>query len=277
MKSRLLFIAISSILVASSMMKLWSIATDPFADVHSGYPIGLLAVASFLELLVACALCWHNSFAVKWVLLVTTFSVFLLISSIRFTLGFQGCGCFGRLFIPQWTSVVISVVVLLLAVALLPFKGLSIRETGKSGGNQIAALVRSYSMEIIGISFASIVFVALTYLPVKQRLISVFGEQLVVAKPVWIEDMSVGKSSLAKVLLLNRHSSPISVVGFKKSCGCIALEERRITIPPGAEEEFSFKVIPATPGRFHHRLIYFLNSQHQQRVDVDILGFSKGT
>lgn len=252
-------------------MKSWMLIQDPFADLRTGYPFGVLGMAISLELVIAyCLLSKSISLAVKWALSSSLFFLFVLVSSSRFVLGFQSCGCFGVLEVPQWTSLLLSIVVL----ALLVFQcGLTeVLKTYRSGFCGIRSWMAKYQLEILGASIAISLFMIVTYRPVKESIAQWLGQRTVAASPVLVDDVTLGDSKRGTATLTNTSNAVVSVLGIEKSCVCIALDFRKTIIAPGKSAVISFQITPKQTGDFHHRLICFLDSRHQQRVGVEILG-----
>jgi hypothetical protein len=83
---RALNILIGGLLAATAFAKLWQIKTDPFADVHSGLPIGLIWTGIAVELAVVAVLVRARSSVLKSLVAVTVFTVFFCISLYKFVL-----------------------------------------------------------------------------------------------------------------------------------------------------------------------------------------------
>ncbi len=273
-QSNYCFALIAALLLASALLKSWMLTSDPFSDLRTGFPIGILGVAIVIEFIVTyCLISRRVSVAAKWTLSSTLFLIFLAVSVVRFTLGFRTCGCFGVLEVPQWTSLAVTLSALtLLAVSCGPRQ---IMETYRSGSSEIQAWLAPRQLEILSGSLVLLLFAGMTYQPVKEEITQLFFQRPVAASPVLLDDIKLGESHYGKAVLTNTSTSPISVVGAEKSCGCIALDVGRTVIEPGESVTLSFLITPKEVGSFHHRLIYFLDSQQQQRVGVEILGYCK--
>jgi hypothetical protein len=64
------------------------------------------------------------------------------------------------------------------------------------------------------------------------------------------------------------------IVGYQRSCKCVVPDEVvHAVIPPGGELPIRVQVKPTSPGRFHQRLLFFLDSPQQHVVTADIYGF----
>ena len=65
----------------------------------------------------------------------------------------------------------------------------------------------------------------------------------------------------------------MKIVGISKSCTCVLLDDVAFrSIGPGERLVVSASVVPKRPGRFHQRMIFFLDSPQQYVVAADILG-----
>lgn len=269
------FWLLATLLLASALLKAWMLATDPFADIRTGFSIGVLGSGIAIEVLIAYQLIQRNSFAQKWTLSFSVFTVFMCVSAIRLASGYQNCGCFGRVTMSQEGSLILNLIVLVVLVAMLRYRDARLSQVVSQGVSDIWNQVKPFRMEAIGLTLGLTLFVVLTTSPAKDWTTQLWAAQQVTATPLWLDDLVVGTSQQSDVTLTNISNSPVTVVGADKSCGCITLNLKPLVIDPGDEAKLSVLITPTRSGPFHHRLIYFLDSQHQQRVHVEILGTCK--
>ena len=69
--------------------------TDPFADIRTSLPIQIVWVSAIVELGVVWFLFLAKSESPKWLLCVSLFSLFLLVSISELAIGIESCGCAG--------------------------------------------------------------------------------------------------------------------------------------------------------------------------------------
>lgn len=270
-----LFLVPAVLLIVSALLKAWMMVSDPFADVRTGYSIGLLSAVVIIELIVGYLLIAQNSFEMKWTLSFTIFASFFCLSTTRFALGYKVCGCFGNIAVSQeWSIFLNTILITCLLGILLVFK-LRVVTVVRTGLSEIWSFLKPYRFESLGLSAGLLIFIGLTTAPTSKWIQSIWSNQQVATEPVWFDDLAVGVSQPGLVTLTNKSELPVTVVGAEKSCGCIALDLKPIVILPGDEVQLPFLLTPTQTGPFHQRLVYFLDSQHQQRVHVEILGTCK--
>lgn len=270
-----LFWAIAILLIVSALLKGWMVASDPFADVRTGYSIGLISTIVLIELLVGYHLIANRLFEMKWTLSFAIFSCFFVVSTTRSALGYKACGCFGNFTVSQEWSIFLNAVTLTCLLGLLLVCQRRFIPVLREGVAATGSWIAPYRFESIGLFLGLALFIGLTTAPTSNWLQSYWSNQQIASTPVWLDDLVVGVSQRSIATLTNESDVPITVVGAKKSCGCIAIDLKPITILPGDEVHLPFLVTPTHTGPFHHRLVYFLDSQHQQRVHVEILGTCK--
>ncbi len=77
------------------------------------------------------------------------------------------------------------------------------------------------------------------------------------------------------VHVLNRTSSPVTLLGSQPSCGCITLNRFPVEIPAGQGYELQLKVgIPSASGRFEHTIKMFTTHQGSRSYVITVSGAS---
>lgn len=251
-----LYSCIAVILFATLIAKLWFVLFDPFADIKSGFSFAALVTAVAMEAVVLTSLFRANRRR-KWLLSVSLFSFFAVVSASRFLGGEEGCGCFGALELSPLYSLALNVVILILLIR-----------------DRAALLAPSppsdsfLSAEWIGGTIGVLLPIALAL--ALTSTIQISGRDRVFAI---IEDLSYdapGEVYIARVKLVNKHNEPVRVIGYKKSCSCLLIDERQRIIDPNSSSVIALKIPKKSSSSWRHRLIFYLDCESQSFVTVDV-------
>lgn len=270
--SRVLFKLLGAFLMVTMLAKFGIIVADPFADLKTGFPKPVLWLAIFVELAVVVLIFCPSRPEFKWVGCLVTFSVFLMVSSARWILGFDSCGCAGGIEIPPMVAVLANLVVIGLLANM-----------ARAGNVKLSMIVASLHgigtatrASLFGAALAALFVSALQWPFLQQRISTYFGIQVVSCDEVQLGDVTVSEPVKFKVKLTNHSMKPVFIVGGGKSCGCITLGSVGQVIPPHDSITMDVEVTPKSTGWFRQRVIYYLNSRRQFVVAADFSGFAKG-
>jgi hypothetical protein len=101
---------------------------------------------------------------------------------------------------------------------------------------------------------------------------SLFGEPMIAARLKLVDELTVGDVVHANVMVSNLSNHSATIVGTEKSCSCVDFVSDVIVIPPKSKSLFAISISPEKAGRFHQRLVLFLDHPNQFRMNVDVLG-----
>ena len=81
-----------------------------------------------------------------------------------------------------------------------------------------------------------------------------------------------------QVEIWNRSSQAARIVGMNRSCRCLVLNDNPFSQIIPANEHISLPLVIKSEktGQLHQRIVLFIDHAEQFRVNVDIVGFSKG-
>ncbi len=78
-----------------------------------------------------------------------------------------------------------------------------------------------------------------------------------------------------EIRVVNVASTDLRLLGSQKSCGCIAVDDFPITIPPGKERILQLKIgMPREPVSFEHSIKFFSDDAARSSVVVTVTGFA---
>ncbi len=267
--NRVFFYCVSLLLGFSALTKLWMLLTDPFADIRTGFPIWL----TWLSVLIEIALAWFlaTSFRpeLKSSLVSLVFMTFFSFSLWQWAIGKDDCGCFGKLESHPSLSCAISGLVLLLNTFSARLIGKKLSWCFRILFDEVRALFGA-SKAILPGFLSGFAFIGFSVLLV---MVYVVGEEAIVA-----EDIDLGRiegTTEIKIQIRNRSEVDGRIIGFKSSCSCLAVLDHDLQIQ--GRESLSVRGIvrPTKEGRFHNRIVFFLDHSRQISTSVDVSGFFK--
>lgn len=263
------------IFVVTCAGKFVMLATDPFPEITAGMPIPLIWSAIFVELFAIWLMFTKNlEHAVKWMLLLAIFIVFLFVSASRYLIGFESCGCAGVIHIPPLVSVFGNLSFIAL---LIYFRPVSDKRTLGLLGLQVRSTPPETWATMAGVFACCILFVASQSNWARTYLQSFGTAATIESGATLVGNMPKNMPVNATATLTNLSDKPATIVGFEKSCTCMHLDPARTVISPG--ETISLRVVlrARKEGRFWQRARYYVDcSRKQEVVTVDFLGFVKG-
>ncbi len=259
------FLLVSLGLIVSAGLKVYTLTSDDFADLHFQLPSSLLWVSIVFEFAYATFLYSSVATAAKQLSCVLVFSVFAVISLIRWGLGYVDCGCFGMVAIhPVITGAICAVAATVALVRLYSHQGLT---------DAISELSELWSLHQVPIWF-TVGLACVTWLATEKR-IEDWGDRLINGpKPILayvdqIGEIPINTEVFVNFQLHNRSSSDVEVVGVTTSCSCMGTRRYAGFIRPHESRQFEARLVSTTPGRFHERLLIYTDSRRQPVVAVD--------
>ncbi len=107
------------ILIATSILKFWAVATDPFVALKVELKISAICLIALIELIISITILLSKSVGFKIVLIGSTFSVFWLRSFWNFLDGNAGCLCFGGFIQSPLVSLLVDGIVLTVVAGIV--------------------------------------------------------------------------------------------------------------------------------------------------------------
>ncbi len=262
--NRIFSYSLGIILLATAFLKLWMLLTDPFADIKIGFPTLIIWFSVGVEFWVA----YQNfrSSNSNWLSLLNTglFSVFFLVSAIRWQMGYRSCGCTGALEVPSWIVLCFDCGVL----ALLVFSQNS-RRCIANGWRELTSgfsKTESASTWLGWTCGIGMVFIAYTFLASPEPL-------QIVAERINLGKTEIDCKQTVVINLVNKSDNEAKVLGATTSCTCVSLEDRKpFRLAPNSTKQFRIEVTPLKPGFMHQRVVFYLDSPQQNVVAVDVYG-----
>ncbi len=116
---KVFFYFVGLILIASAIVKFWSLATDAFVDVRVGLPKEILWVSIAIDFILGIENFRIRNHRVLTVIDAAVLTGFALFGCTRMLLGFRSCGCSGVLDLPSWfvASLDVSIIIGLLSTS----------------------------------------------------------------------------------------------------------------------------------------------------------------
>lgn len=100
------------------------------------------------------------------------------------------------------------------------------------------------------------------------------GQRFFVAESkIHLGELVCGAEAESSIRLINLGSKPISIIGARKSCGCIALESVPFEVSAGSTRPLKLKVkIPDGVGKFAHTIELYVADQGFSSFHVVLFG-----
>jgi len=247
--------------------------TDPFADLKTGFSSMMLASGVIIELGLLYLLL-TQPLETKIVATLVVFGGFLSLSFWKLLSGAQGCGCFGSFEVPPIISSAINTLVLVVTIfaGSLAFGGPRemlhrLRPTFSSDhDSRVLNRCLGIGASLVAISLAS------GNPWVNSRLGFIGFASPVSAAPVDLGELAEEDEVTAMLVLTNTTSREARLVGFSRSCTCMATAASGQIVPARGELKVSVALKRKRDGYFHHRLRFFVDHPDQFSVDADIMG-----
>jgi len=264
--ARVVFFLIGCLLTVTAVLKLWMLLTDPFADISTGRPFHVLWFAVFAEVLAVYTVLTRTPAAIKWWTLVFLIGCFALISAGNVIAGKTNCGCAGSISISPIWSFAISTV----ALGLLFISRNRLQEKPAPAG-----LVRSWHWSGQTIGALMLLFIVLVFQSPSGRagFRSLFLNYDVSVTPANLGTRDYKSVAECVLVMTNKSELSRTIIGFRRSCSCVVpLNLVSTTVPARGAVDIRVSVKPKVSGKFHQRLLFYLDSPQQYVVAADIFG-----
>jgi uncharacterized membrane protein YphA (DoxX/SURF4 family) len=267
---RIFYLVIALLLLTTAGLKALMLITDPFADVKVGVREWILWLGVAIEVSVCVAILTTRDLrVVNWLLLVL-FGSFAAFSFVNWWSGKTDCGCAGNLPVPPFAFLVFNCLIL---GGLWWARSFMLLERPKEEWKFNSCVGGRW----IGIWLVVLVFLFSRSETGKTAIAKNLSTQEVTCSDVVFK---IGESSNyddapipISVLVSNTANNPRRVVGVSTSCSCVFSGEfAPVSIPPNGSHTFVLKVIPKSSGKFHERVLFFVDSPQQSFVAADLVG-----
>lgn len=173
---------------------------------------------------------------------VLCFACFAGVSLVKAVQGRATCGCFGSVEVSPTYTFVLDVVAVL---ALLRYRPPIGRRDDAWG---LLRKLRSLLLPAAITAIPGVLFVAWSLLrfgSVAWGWAYVEGASVIPeAGTLHAGDVVVGVESVVRFRLKNLAGTPVRVVGAQASCGCVAVDDLPLTLPPGESAHLSIRFTP---------------------------------
>ncbi len=259
MLARLIYIFIAVVLALTASLKLQMLISNPFADIHSGYPYVLLVAVVLIEAGLSIAIFLSKNGPKFWCCAVLVFVTFTIIAGIRTVSGDVSCGCAGSVDLPPWVFLIFD----LSCLCFLFFTPPKLAE------------IKNKFMELRGTCNTPFVWggVSCAIICLASVWLGLALNQSSIEDVYYSDNFEVRKEQIISIKISNRSDFNASIFGSKKSCVCIALVERNFIIPARSTVSVKVWIRPPSKGKFHQRIGFFIKHPTQKVFQADIFGF----
>ena len=180
---------------------------------------------------------FNYSSTVKWCVCFALHSIFLFVSTGRYILGAESCGCFGSVEIPNEVTIAINSLILIVLVLLV-----------KKNSFVFDGSFREAACRIFVIVFA-LGSVVVMHEMIGQWSETVFPHKVVTADVESFDGSRVGVPVSCAVAISNHGEEDCRIVGLKRSCSCISdMPVLGEVITSGNSRTFVLEVLPKKTG-----------------------------
>lgn len=173
---------------------------------------------------------------------VLCFACFAGVSLVKAVQGRATCGCFGSVEVSPTYTFVLDVVAVLALLWFRPTPG------GRFDARSLLRRVRNLLVPAALTAVPIVVFVAWSLLrfgSVAWGWAYVEGAAVVPeAGTVHAGDVVAGMETVVCFRLRNLAATPVRVVGAQASCGCVAVDDLPLALPPGESADLSIRFTP---------------------------------
>ncbi len=271
------FYLIAILLSATAMAKIWMLLTDPFADIRVGIPKEILWITVVFELWVAFENWRIRDHRVLALINTLTFAIFAIFAGTRWAQGYTSCGCAGSMEFPPWTFMMLD-----LSIVTWFLSSTARRSVEFDGALELLNWWNGWSSGAKGRLAGLILFVSclgFVQLPIAAPIrAAVLSEPPIQPIVQFNGELVVGIESIVEVEIWNRFMRPVKIVGMQRSCNCIELPKGTIGEIISGNGRFSLPLVvtPKKSGPMHQRIVLFLDHPLQFRMNIDVLGSTKG-
>jgi len=273
--ARVVFFLIGLLLSVTAILKLWMLITDPFADLHAGFPISVLWLGVLIEGILIFVILRDNSFSLKWIATFQFFVAMFFLSTTRLLMGYSSCGCTGAIVVPSWISIMGNLGVLVALVYIARKQGRGVFNILSTGANELRAIPSGARGAMTGVLVVGLIF-SISQEPILAHMADNYASTKIAIDSVDFGEITAGETANSAVHIRNLSNDNFQVIGGARSCQCVALQTKNLRIPPGENVKVAVNVTPFSHsiGVFRHRITFFLD-KNPRRVSVDLVGFVK--
>lgn len=260
---------LASVLLITAFLKSQLLLTDPYADLNTGYGVGLLWAAVAVELYAVWFTLQSPSLHVLWLLYIVVFAIFASFAAYAVAMGFERCNCAGVLTVAPITMLALDMsVVVTLAFGFPHYRRLAVEHLTR----WLCVSPLSAFARLSGLGLSLLLIVAIHSAPVRSLLLEIFGRNLVSVEVVDIVEQPANGVLHFSVVLENRSDHPVSILGTSKSCGCIVDPQYPRTVAAHSKIRATLHVKRKNSDSVHQRVYFFLDSPQQHVASVDLVG-----
>jgi hypothetical protein len=261
------YYGVSSLLLFASFAKLWMLLQDPFVDIRTGFPNWLIWISILIEIAMAVYFATPGRHAVKPALIFVLFTIFFLHSSGQWIAGKQDCGCFGKFESHPSSSMAISGLVLLLNLISVRTSGITFSSWRRGFFKEIRFFFEAIKLGLPGLVSGFVFFGSVLFLVMGN----IGYEESIKAKSINLGEIR-GTTDI-NIFLENLSDEKGRVVGVKSSCSCLIVLDPDLQIQAKDSLCINGIIRPSKEGKFHHRVVFFLDHPRQISTFVDVFGF----
>lgn len=164
-------------------------------------------------------------------------------------LGEGSCGCFGKVEVPPWVSLILNSGLL---------AGLIWKRPKMTGG-----FIRSTNAAIRSCGWAPLVCVLMVIVGGGLAVARSYFRPVVIEAPKEIDlgILRVGKTKEIAITLRNISNGPVTILGAKTSCTCSAVKNLPVTIAEGKSYKATLSILPPTSKPLSGAVVFYLDSQ----------------
>jgi hypothetical protein len=140
------------------------------------------------------------------------------------------------------------------------------------GATEIKPFFSSTNPGWIGVVLAMGAFVGIGNLSKHGALDRFKGSEAIASERIYLPLLHQNEPTTFAPPLRNASRTDATVVGVSRSCQCVVVHSDWRRIQAGEGAVFSVQVHPKSVGRFHQRLVFFLDHPTQSRVSFDLVG-----
>ncbi len=259
--SNLVARACGAVLITAVVLKLqgWSSGTSGVNYFSPAVQLAALEAEALVGLWLLAGWARHGA----WLVAVGLFAALAAVSLYLGLIGQSSCGCFGRIRVSPWESLVLDGVCL---TGLLAWR----QRVDATGGRRPA---------VIGIGAAVVLgLIGLTLLTrngVGETWLSRARGEWVAVSPAESDlgEEPAGKVVTFRIEVVNRSGRDVRLIGGTASCSCVATDDLPVTVPANGSVSVSGRILfSGTPGQFKHEYEFFTDLPAQPRVGGRIVG-----
>lgn len=257
-------ISLAMILAAAAALKLHLLLTEQFADVQTGSSFPFLWSSLFLEVGVVWLLFSKQSDGLKWLGVFGLFCVLTSVSLFNVLAGKASCGCAGVLEIPTSLFLVLDLATLSLLLCTRP-------KSQSAGPLYVNEMTKENAGIVTGVCCAGLLLLVLQIPSIDSSLRSLISSNDIENIALKMGKLQRGVPIAYDLCLKNNAVDDVMILGVTTSCTCAFPQEIiGSEIPQKGQITVKIKVKPETSGRFHQRIVFYLDSPRQHAVSADL-------